>query len=80
MDFDIPLITKTQTVNITKLKVFIMEVQLFKSARIHVQILDEHSNLVESKMLTIDTQDYQNWVDDNYLMEWIKNKISEQYS
>jgi hypothetical protein len=80
MEFNIPIITKTKTVNIAKLRILIMEVQLFQYAHINVILLDEQGTTIESTTLTIDGVDYKCWVDDNYLMEWIKNKIAEKYN
>ena len=53
-----------------------IELVLFNSARIIVQLLDENSNMMDIKFITMEGADYTSWgSDDNYILIFVATKL-----
>ena len=53
-----------------------VELVLFNSARINVELLDEKNNMMDFKIITMEGEDYVNWgSDDNYIINFVANKL-----
>jgi hypothetical protein len=51
---------------------------LFESLRIFVCLHDDRGFTVDTRVLTMDGQDYLDWSnDDTYVLKWIKKKLTE---
>jgi hypothetical protein len=62
-----------RTVSIVKLSVRPMEIELFKYIRIHVLFMDENNSPIDSKIHTIEGEDYKAWGNnDEYIIDWVK--------
>lgn len=44
-------------------------------AQFSVQLRNSEYGTLDQVILNLEGQDYQNWVDDNYLIDWIVNKL-----
>jgi hypothetical protein len=61
---------------ITTFKLEVVNVKLFTSCSVQVQLYDQSLNLVEVKYLDISGKDYTNWShDDNTLIDIVKLKL-----
>lgn len=65
----------TRTMKICKARYQILEVILFKSIRIAVYLYNEHDLLIEAKQYVIEGPEYDNWTEDKYLVNLLKEKI-----
>jgi len=62
----------------SKGQIKILELEIFKSVRIMVDFLDNENKIVDRRFYILEGEDYNNWgTDDNYVVEWIKQKIRE---
>jgi hypothetical protein len=69
---DIPFI---HTEPITKIVLNIIEIQLFTSAKICVMYKNDKDELVKSKFITLEKEQYDKWTDDTSLIEIIKSLL-----
>lgn len=65
----------TRTMKICKAKYQVLEIVLFKSIRIAVYLYNEHDLLIEAKQYVIEGDEYNNWIDDKYIVNLLKEKI-----
>lgn len=78
--FSIEPITKTDVQTIIKFDISVVSVALFQSCKIRVGLYNDKGNLVLNKIISMEGDDYLNWSnDDNYLIDWVKNKISSEF-
>ena len=73
-----PPYKKTKTAN--KIRVFVKELKLFEYVSLAVLLYDDSTDeLIETKVMTIQGQDYLNWgSDDKYILEYIKSKLQQE--
>lgn len=63
-----------QTAN--KIAIFVLRVELFNSANIHVHYLNEQGQNINLQVLTMSGDDYLAWGDnDQYVVTWTLNKL-----
>ena len=75
--FTIEPLTITTTKIITKFSINYITVNLFDSVNINVVLFDESDIPSDSKNFTMNGDEYKLWGDDdNYIIEWIRNKLS----
>jgi hypothetical protein len=60
--------TKTEVKNVKYFKVFIDELQLFSRANLRIDLLDENMGYVETKLMSLSGQEYEDWKDDSYII------------
>ena len=66
-------------IKINQFKVKVVELELFKSVRIAVALLDTDGNFVEQKFFNLVDDDYAQWsTDDTYVINFVKRKLREQ--
>jgi len=46
-------------------------------AYIQARMFDENDNYVDAKTFVLDGQDYQDWTNDEYLIEWTRQKLAQ---
>ena len=67
----------TVTKKIVRAEVTIIEVKLFQSARIACLLYDEQNVVQKVHQLILDqTNGYDNWTTDKWLLDWVKTQIS----
>lgn len=54
----------------------ITEIKLFEYLNITVYLYDHKGQTLEIRFLKMDGQDYNEWVDDNQVINWIKKQLS----
>ena len=75
--YDIKPIIKTIIQKKEKFSISLSNLILFTSVDILVCFYDVNDNFIDMTTLTLDGYDYSAWYDDdNYLIEWVKNKLS----
>ena len=60
--------TKTEVKNVKYFRVFVDELQLFSSANLRIDLLDENMRYVETKSMSLSGQEYADWKDDSYVI------------
>jgi hypothetical protein len=53
----------------------VLSIVLNTSARVGVRLYDENSNFIESVVMIMEGQDYQNWTEDSYLVAWVNQEL-----
>ena len=71
----LPPIEKVKTTIWSKFEIDILSIVLNTSARLGVRLYDENSNFIESIVMVIQGQDYQNWTEDSYLVAWVNQQL-----
>jgi hypothetical protein len=67
--------TNVETAN--KIAIFVVGVQLFTKAEIHVHFLNEKEENIKVHVLNMSGEDYTNWIgDDNYVINWVLGQLS----
>lgn len=60
----------------SKIEIRIMDMVLFTSVMLHVMVLSESNECIDSHNLSIEGDDYKKWSsDDNYIKIWVLNKL-----
>ena len=72
-EIDIPTITKT--IQLTKARIWVRQIALFTSAMIDVRLIDDNGAVWETKTFQMSGEEYTAWTDDQYLIDWVKNKL-----
>ncbi len=76
-NFTIEPLTITTTKTITKFNINYITVNLFDSVNINVVLFDENNMPCDTKNYIMNGDEYKLWGDDdNYIIEWIRNKLS----
>ena len=73
IEINIPTITKT--VQLNKARIWIRQVLLFDCALLDVRLLDDAGVQWECFTFRISDDEYKEWKDDQYLIDWVKNKL-----
>ena len=72
-------ITKTNT--ITSFEIHQMNVLLKTSAELYVCLKNADNNIVVNEYIKIEGADYDNWLnDDQYIIDFVRNYITNKYS
>ena len=73
-----PPYKKTKTAN--KIRVFIKELKLFEYVRLTVLLYDDSTDeLIETKVMTIDQENYKNWgADDKFIIDYVKYQLNQE--
>lgn len=67
----------TKTSNVTSIEIEAATLELDRSARFPVRLLDENMNLVDIEIITIEGEEYDNWgSDDSYIIDIILGKLN----
>lgn len=63
-----------------KFRVFIRNIELFKSATINVVLYNDNDNktILNSLIFKLEGDEYLNWADDKYIMDYVKNKLQNK--
>ena len=65
------------TVNISNLRINVMNVVLFNSVSVQAVLLDANNNYIDTKIIVIKDADYLNWGnDDNYIVNYVLNELN----
>jgi hypothetical protein len=73
IEIDIPTIRKT--IELKKARILIRQVHLFDCAMLDVRLLDEDGTVWKCLTFRISDQEYREWTNDQYLIDWVKNKL-----
>ena len=68
-------ITKRKIEHYTQFKLNVIRIDLNSSAQVSALLFDDNQQLLANHLLTIDGEDYQNWVNDAWLIEWVQEKL-----
>ena len=67
---------KVTTLTIYSFTLDRIEVELFNSARIRVNLMDQNNNRIDCTFVTLDGDDYKNWGNsDDYIINYVANKL-----
>ena len=67
---------QTTTQTISNIRLSVHELVLFQSVTIRVECFDANNNFIELKFVTINGDDYLNWMNnDEYIAEYVKTKL-----
>lgn len=67
----------TKTNSVTSIEIEEATLELDRSARFPVRLLDENNNLVDIEIITIEGAEYDNWgADDSYIIDIILGKLN----
>ena len=73
IEIDIP--AKIKTIELIKATIWIREISLFDYAIIDVRLVDSIGSVHDTFSYKLEGQDYLDWKDDQYLIDWIKSKL-----
>ena len=67
-------------IKINQFDVKVVELNLFKNAKLAVCLHDEDNNPVDWRYYQLDNDDYSNWngSDDSYIVNYVKRKLREE--
>ena len=68
----------TRTVLINEAIIWVRQLKLFEYAWIEVSIRDDCDKSWDNFRYKIEGEEYLNWKDDQYLIDWVKNKLSNE--
>lgn len=72
-------ITKTNTV--TSFEIHQMNILLHTSAELYVCLKNADKNIVTNEYIKIEGSDYDSWLDDDqYIIDFVRNYITNKYS
>ena len=67
---------QVKTTVVTSIRVNVMRIELFKCSTLHVSLLDENGNCIESKIVEINGDDYKQWGgDDTFVYDFVARKL-----
>jgi hypothetical protein len=66
-------------IKINQFDIKIIEMILFRYVKIAVCLHDIDNNPIEWRYYTIDNEDYTNWADDSYIINYVKQKLRQEY-
>lgn len=67
---------KVTTLTIHSFTLDRIEVDLFNSARIRVNLMDQNNNRIDCTFVTLEGEDYANWGNsDDYIINYVANKL-----
>ena len=68
----------TRSVLLNQALIWIRQVKLFEYAIIEVRLLDDFDKTWDIFTYRIEGQEYLNWKDDQFLIDWVRNKLSNE--
>lgn len=69
--------TITTVRTISSFSIRVQQLDLFKSVSLVVMLFDTDGNIVETKFLTLEGEDYLGWNnDDQYIVNYVANKLN----
>ena len=74
IEIDIPV--KIKTIELIKATIWIREISLFDFAIIDVRLVDSNGSIHDMLSYKLEGQDYLDWKDDQYLIDWIKLRLN----
>lgn len=74
MDKFINIEPKSVNFQIEKISIDVLYIDLNQSALIRVQTFSNDNNFINSNHFLLDGEDYQNWLNDDYLIQFVCNK------
>jgi hypothetical protein len=72
---EIPSFTVSSVRTVKYVRIRVENLQLFTSAIIYVDLLDENMHHIENKRYDLTGEDYVNWNDDSYIYTYVSNKL-----
>jgi hypothetical protein len=69
-----------KVITLCKARIQILEVVMFSHVRVAVYLMDTNDIVMESTQFLINGDEYNNWLDDAYLVKLIRQKIQERYN
>ena len=64
------------TNTVSGIKINIIRMEIFTSATLMVEILNQTGNIIRNEIIELNGDDYNNWSnDDNYLYDFVSNKL-----
>jgi hypothetical protein len=61
---------------ISKIAIYVVRVDLFQKAEIHVNFLEDNGCSIDVKVLVMEGEDYSSWAsDDQYVVDWVLTKL-----
>jgi hypothetical protein len=75
MDIDISPITKINTIVYSKCKIHVEELILNTSAKFRVVVFNAEDTECKTFILDMTQEEYKLWLEDDYLIEWVKQKL-----
>lgn len=51
------------------------ELKLFEYLKLYVYLKDELGQTVDTRVLTMEGKDYDEWIEDSYVVKWIKTQL-----
>ncbi len=73
MDY-INIQTKQVIQNASKIAIKVLYIELNQSAVISVKLFDDNSKLLDSHEFILQDEEYDNWHEDDYLIDYVCNK------
>jgi hypothetical protein len=67
----------TRSVLLGQALIWVRQVKLFEYAVIEVRLMDDFDKTYDVLTYRIEGQEYFNWKDDNYLIDWVRNKLKD---
>ena len=68
----------TRTVLLSQALIWVKQVKLFEYAMIEVRLLDDFDKTWDIFTYKIEGDEYKNWRDDQFLIDWVRNKLSHE--
>jgi hypothetical protein len=73
------LLSSPITFNRTSIRfsISVASIVLNEFAYIQVKLFDNEDDIVDTRILVIDGEDYQLWTNDQYLIDWTRKKLTQ---
>ena len=75
IEIDIPTVIKTIQMN--KARIWVRQVTLFECAILDVRLLDDDNTVHECFTFRLENDEYMDWKEDQYLIDWVRAKLLE---
>jgi hypothetical protein len=62
---------------VEKIKIEISNLILFESCLFRVILFDVENNIIDIKFITLEGEEYLHWNNDDYITDYIKNKLEQ---
>ena len=69
-------IEKTIIYNLVSISIYIQQLELNTKAVLTVYLYDETNVCRDTQILIMEGQDYQNWTSDEYVFDWVCQKLN----
>ena len=68
----------TRSVLLSSAVIWVRQVKLFEYAMIDVRLMDDFDKTWDVFTYKIEGDDYRNWTNDQFLIDWVRNKLSNE--